>query len=250
MSELATFQADFAKGLLGAITHPSIPAGPLSVYRNTAISGAVEALRANYPVVRALIGEAMFANAAVDYAVAQPPRSPILALYGRRFADWIEAKCWAAEIPYLADVARIERLHLEALFAQDAAPLASDALSGIAPEEWNVTHLQLHPATRLLWSDLPAMTIWLAHQRATPGPIDPVWRPEGALFSRPFSTVQAQILDAPAHRFLGGVRRGQSVAAAALDTSEIYPHADLGEVFRTLIEAGVFAAQIPTDRTV
>src|SRR5262245_41548062 len=115
MSELARFQDDFVR----ALTRPAPERGVLSIYRNTSLSGAVEALADNFPVVRAIVGEAMFRSVAVDYALAQPPNSPVLALYGDRFADWIEAEAWSAQLPYLADVARIERLHLEALFSAD-----------------------------------------------------------------------------------------------------------------------------------
>lgn len=245
MSELAAFQRHFAR----AIAHPPIPRGPLSVYRNTALNGAVEALRDNYPVVRAIIGEAMFDNVAVDYAMAQPPNSPILALYGRRFADWIEAKCWSSTVHYLADVARIERLHIEALFAPDAPPMSGEALARIAPDAWNTTYLEIHPAVRFLATATPAMSIWLAHQCEQPGEIAPDWREEGALFTRPHSTVEAHILEAPARRLFTGLRQGESVGLAALATAERFPTADLGAVFGAFIEAGVFAAPPPTDRS-
>lgn len=239
MSELAAFQRDFAK----AIAHGSKELGPLTIYRNTSLSGAVAALGDNYPVVRAILGQAMFENVASDYAVAKPPTSPVLALYGRRFADWIEAKTWSEATPYLADVARIERLHIEALFAVDARPLTGDALVRVSPDAWSVTRLGLHPATRFHWSPTPAMSIWLAHQSATPGVIEPDWRPEGALFLRPHSTVEARLLDAPAHKFLTALRHGESVGVAALLTAELHPQADLGGLFQSFIQAGVFAAR-------
>jgi len=245
MSELVTFQQDFAR----AMARRPADLGPLSVYRNTSLSGAVEALIDNYPVVRAIIGDAMFGNVAIDYAMAQPPNSPVLAFYGRRFADWIEAKFWAADMPYLADVARIERLHIESLFAADARPLAQDALAEIGPDAWSVTRLRLHPATRIHASPMPAMSIWLAHQSGRPSVIEPEWRPEGALFTRPHSTVQARVLDAPAQQFLNAIRRGESVGVAALETAERHPRADIGALFATFIEAGVFAAHPAPERT-
>ena len=245
MSELVTFQRDFAR----AMTRQSAELGPISVYRNTSLSGAVEALADNYPVVRAIIGEAMFSAVAIDYAMAQPPTTPVLALYGRRFADWIEAKFWAVNTPYLADVARIERLHIESLFSADAPPLSQDALAEIGPDAWSVTSLRLHPATRFHWSPMPATSIWFAHQSGAPGQIEPEWRPEGALFTRPYSTVQAQVLDAPAQQFLRAIRQGETVGVAALHTAHIYPQADIGGLFASFIAAGVFAARASLERT-
>ena len=63
------------------------------------------------------------------------------------------------ELPYLADVARLDRLWLECF------------LSGA-------------PATRVTWFATPAVTIWQAHRQ--PGGFDelePEWREEGALFA-------------------------------------------------------------------
>ena len=79
----ASFQRDFAATI-------DLPAtGAMAVYRNTVLHGAVEALRANYPVVEQVLGSEMFVQVAVDFASECPPRSPVLALYGRDFADWI-----------------------------------------------------------------------------------------------------------------------------------------------------------------
>jgi hypothetical protein len=243
MSELATFQRAF----LSALARPDAELGPLAIYRNTSLSGAVEALCDNYPVVRAILGEPLFRDLAAEYAQAQPPDSPVLALYGRRFPDWIAAK---GLLSYLGDVGRIERLHLEALFAADALPLQPDALAEVDPETWNRTRLNLHPAARYHWSPLPAMSIWLAHQDGTPVALEPEWRAECALFTRPWSTVEARILDAPAKRFLSAIRVGETVGAAALVTAERHPDADLGGLFRTLLEAGAFAAPLHPKRNV
>ena len=94
------------------------------MYRNTVLRGAVEALRANFPVVEQILGAEMFDSVAVDFATDCPPRRPILALYGARFSDWLEEQTWTSDLPYLPDVARVERLRVECLMATDAEPLA------------------------------------------------------------------------------------------------------------------------------
>ena len=57
---LLEFQQDFA----AAIGEPA--AGAMSVYRNTVLSGCVDALRANYQVVEQILGSDMFEAVAVD----------------------------------------------------------------------------------------------------------------------------------------------------------------------------------------
>ena len=146
MSELSRFQQIFG----GKIAKPV--AGAMAVYRNTALAGAVDALHANYPVVAKMVGTSMFDAMAVDFASAAPPDSPVLATYGKGFADWIEDQDWASEVPYLSEVARLEYLFIEALFAAEAEPLELAMLTGIAPADWANFRLKLHPATRFGWS--------------------------------------------------------------------------------------------------
>jgi hypothetical protein len=235
MSDQQAFQADFAV----AITQPVD--GPLSVYRNTTLAGSADALQANYPVCAALLGEETFRALAVDYAEARPPRRPVLAYYGARFADWLEDHALAFDLPYLSAVARLERLHLESFLAPDAQTLVMADLAGT--REWDAVKLKLHPAARFGWATCPAMTIWLAHEHGPPErAIAPAWRPEGALFTRPRLHVAARVLDRAMHRMLFGIRLGESVGSAALATAALYPDADPGAALAALVDAGAFAA--------
>src|SRR5688500_18157832 len=118
MSDLATFQRAFADALM-ADGEPPTPfrSQAFAVYRNTAARGAVEALRAAYPTVDMLVGEEMFTEVAIDYRRERPPFSPVLSDYGVDFASYLAQQPWTSELPYLADVARLDRLWLEAFLA-------------------------------------------------------------------------------------------------------------------------------------
>ncbi len=234
MSDLRAFQRKFA----AAISAPA--AGRLRVYRNTVLHGAVEALRANYPVVARLLGEDMFDSLAVDFASAQPPTSPILAIYGEGFAEWIEDQCWSLEFPYLPDVARVERIHIESLFAADAEPVHLGALAGA---DWDSLRLDLHPAARFDWLLSPAVTLWLAHQHDNV-PHEPEFarRSEGLLITRPHLSVWPLELEPAQHRMLVAIASGASVGSAALAAAETHPGADIGVLFASLVNAGAFVA--------
>ena len=119
----------------------------MAVYRNTVIHGAVEALQANYPVVEQIIGEEMFEHVAVDFASTCPPASPVLALYGREFGDWLMHQRWIGDLPYLPDVARVERLHVACLFAPDEEPIPLEQVRNVTP----TATLRLHPAVQFAW---------------------------------------------------------------------------------------------------
>jgi hypothetical protein len=246
MPDLAAFQHAFAR----ALSNGFACTGGLAVYRNTTLCGAVEALRANYPVAEAIVGHTMFDAIAAEYAQVAPPRSAVLAEYGAGFADWIEHQPWAGDAPYLSDVARFERLHIESLFAEEANPLSGDMIAATAPQDWENVKLRLHPATRFGWATAPAMRIWLAHQHGIPSDLAPDWHSEGGLFVRPFGQVAAHVLEPAAHRFLFGIRLGETVGASALAASSLYPDADIGGLFASFIAIGAFSAPKPNERII
>jgi hypothetical protein len=231
--DLIEFQRDFA----AAIDRPV--AGAMAVYRNTVLHGAVEALRANYPVVEQIVGADMFEQVAVDYAGECPPRRPVLALYGERFADWLEKQAWIGQLPYLADVARAERLHVECLMSADAQPLAAPRVREICRQ--SSTRLTLHPSARFTWLTTPAMSVWLAHQHGFESQLDLKWEAEGALFIRPEPFVtHAHRIGRAAHRLLFGLRLGEPVSSALETAAQLYPQEDLTAVFSSLVNLGAF----------
>ena len=235
--ELASFQRQF----VAAIDRPAD--GALAVYRNTVIHGAVEALRSNYPVVEQIVGEEMFEGLAVEFSAACPPRTPVLATYGATFAEWLTKQPWIEDLPYLADVARIERLHVESLVAPDADPLLVDDARSLDLTELRLT---LHPALRFRWLQTPAMSIWLAHQQPVPAVIEPEWKPEGALFARPSPFVMhTPRIGAAAHRILFGIRLGERVGTALAAASRLYPRENGEAIFAGLLNLGAFAAPAP-----
>jgi hypothetical protein len=238
LPDLHNFQSDFA----ALIDRPV--EGPMAVYRNTILHGAVEALRGNFPVVEQIVGEEMFEGVAVDFASECPPRTPVLALYGNRFADWLAAQDWIADLAYLPDVARVERLHVECLMAADAEPIGDVRVremlrAGQAP-------VRLHPAVRFEWLRTPAMSIWLAHQRPIAAEIEPEWKAEGALFARPAPfLLHAPRIGPAAHRILFGVRIGEALDATLAAAVRLYPDEDCTAVLASLVNLGVFTASAP-----
>ena len=231
--ELLQFQRSFAAALDGTA------GGAMAVYRNTVFHGAVEALRANFPVVEQIIGEEMFEHVAVDFASTCPPRDPVLALYGAEFADWLTHQKWISDLSYLPDVARVERLHVECLLATDRGPASLEEAMRIS---WHTNgRLRLHPALRFSWLSTPAMSIWLAHQRPVPSEIAPEWKPEGALFARPSPfVVHAPRIGPVANRILSGIRLGETVSASMATAARLYPSEDCAAVFASLANLGAF----------
>ncbi len=231
---LLEFQRDF----VATIDAPAD--GPMRVYRNTVLSGSIEALRANYPTIARLLGDEMFDRIAADHCAECPPRRPILALYGGGLPEWLKRQSWISEFPYLADVARIDWHYIEALFAPDVQALAASELHGRS--DWQALRLPLHPAAHFDWLSTPAMSIWSAQREEAEGELEFDWVAEGVLITRPDLEVCATRLERAGHRFLAGIRLGETVGDAALATAALYPETDVGSLFIALVNLGAFAS--------
>lgn len=136
----------------------------LQVYRHNTFANLSDALAADFPVVRRLVGEGFFAYAADGYIRRHPPRSGNLHDFGKEFADFLAAFPAARTLPYLPDVARLECAWQEAYHAADAAPLPLDALAAVAPAQYGSLAFRLHPSARLLASGYPVLRIWQVNQ--------------------------------------------------------------------------------------
>ncbi|NNM76471.1 DUF2063 domain-containing protein [Sphingomonas sp. ID1715] len=239
MPELAAFQADFAARL----SQPCTQRNGFVVHRNNWMFATIEALGDLFPTVCRLIGAEAFEGFAADFIAHEPPASPIVSRYGAGFADFLCDQPWVADIPYLPDVATIDRFHLEALLAADAAPLEPASLAELAPADWATLRLKTHPALRIGWFTTPAPSIWLAHRGDRP-PDDfaPDWQAEGIAITRPGHEVTARLIGRAEHRFLFGLRLGETVSEAAVAATSLYPDEDFAALFARTLESGALAA--------
>lgn len=233
MPDLATFQEVFAEALFAELPVGAIARKPgFAVYRNTCARSTVEALRAAFSTVDALIGEDAFTGAALDYRCSQPPCSPVLSDYGHDFADFLARQPWTAELPYLADVAKLDRLWLECFLAPDT-PSRFRAVG-------NMPRLALNPAARFAWLATPAMTIWQAHRQPEGfDQLEPEWRAEGALFTRRDLSIHAEQIDRAGHLLLVLASAGATLADGLAAVETAHPAADASALFARLLAAGV-----------
>lgn len=250
MRQLAERQHDFALALLDArrVTPPGL-VGPdgiesprrFAVYRNNVVAGLIGTLKDNYPAVCRIVGIEFFRAMAREFVTANPPRSPIMLDYGADFADFIAAFAPVVTLPYLADVARIERAWTEAYHAADSRTLASKDLLAIDQTRLAEVCLRLHPSLRLVQSRFPAVTIW--HMNVVDGeaaPVDLEAGGEDALIIRPSAEVCVHELPPGGFEFVKTIATGQPVVAAAIAALEVTPQFDLKAMLAGLVEAGAF----------
>jgi hypothetical protein len=261
VADAKSFAARFASALLDpALPSPACVRGPrfkavtsrYNVYRNNVTVSLINALAAVFPATKNITGDDFFRAMARFYLRAQPPISPLLFEYGRDFPDFIEQYQYARPVPWLADVARIERAWLDAYHAADAEPLAPQALASIPPERLADTVLIPHPATRVLRSRFAALTMFSAHKGdAAPslpstaseeGKGGGGGEPEDTLVTRPDLEVVATRLPPGGATFLARLIAGDSLGAAAAQALAECPSFDLSGNIAGFLEAGAFVA--------
>ncbi|MEO8523669.1 MAG: DNA-binding domain-containing protein [Caldimonas sp.] len=230
---LAAFQRRFAAALfadVGSDAADAVATQPgFIVYRNTVMRGAVDALAANHPTVAQLVGVEWFEHVAARFVSTNLPRDGSLALYGVGFADFLAAFAPSGELPYLADVARLDRAWTEAHLAADAPVLTARDLAGLSPQALLDAVLVPHPAARWLrFESSPAFTIWRRHREGSPTFDDLAWRGESGLVVRPFGEVTWHAIDVGVVSFLQACARGLCFADAsdAADAVEVADCAD------------------------
>jgi hypothetical protein len=217
----------------------SDPSQRFAVYRNNVTVSLIDALADTYPVTQAMVGEDFFRAMARLFVRAEPPASPVLALYGDGLADFIEGFAAAASLPYLADLARLEMLYVEAYHAADATPVALTELAGLLADEDALAGVRfvMHPSLRLLRSPYAVISLWAAHQTQAVAEslsaIEPN-RGEAALLIRQGLEVQIIPIESGAAEFIGNL--GNDVPfAAATDTSVPF---NLGAALELLLRCG------------
>ncbi len=251
------YAAAFVPGLLDpSRPPPDIVAGPggkaaekrYAVYRNNVTVSLIDALAVTFPAVERITGESFFRAMARSFVRAHPPTSPLLFEYGERFADFVDAYDYAAGMPWLPDVARIERAWLDAYHAADAEPLRPEALATLAPDRLAEATFTPHPAMRILRSRFPAVSIFAVNRGDGPvGPIE-TFEPEDALVTRPHLDVEVRRLPPGGAAFLTRLAEGVALPEAAGAVFGEAPDFDLAQNIACMIEAGAFTTIVEAIR--
>ena len=193
--------------------HGQPPVKRFGVYRNTIMSSLIEALRSQFEAVERLIGADYFKALAKIFVQQQPPRSPVLADYGDTFPAFLAGFPPLGHLPFLADVARIERAQIIAFHAADAQPLSFEDLQAYDEDALAQLVLALHPAAKLVVAPNAAFSIW--HENAgdehVPDTQQDYGAPQTTLITRPVFEVHTRLASFELCAFLQGVERGRSL---------------------------------------
>ena len=240
-------QAQFARALmdpqLRAPTglrawNGSDPAMRFAVYRNNVIVSLLDALADTFPVVQCLVGEDFFRAMARVYLHSNPVKTRVLTWIGNAFPDFIAAFEPASSLRYLADVARLEILRVQAYHAADIAPVSLQILAQALndPESLAELKLKLHPSVQLLASRYAVYSLWAAHQGALSiSMLDPELAQSVLIYRRELD-VEVVNLSPAQGQFLGQLMARAGFASAAQVAAEQDSDFDLAAFLATLIQ--------------
>lgn len=198
----------------------------LAVYTANAGVNAERALAARYPTVLAMLGDETFAPMARAVWRQSPPARGDLAQWGDTLPAFLADAEQLAELPYLADVARLDDAVTRAEGAADVEPDLTTLLR-LGDTEADRLVLRPAPGLALVASAHPVVTIWRAHHDAQQAALaDPFaaarealaeQRAETALVWRKGWAVRVAEVDAPTAAFLRLAFGQAQPLAAALD---------------------------------
>jgi hypothetical protein len=223
----------------------------LQAYQSNGHALAERSLRATYPVLAMMLGEANLAGLARAFWHRHPPTRGDMAHWGDALPDFLAARADLADMPYLADVARVEWALHTAASAVDATPDPASFARLTDPDAAGLT-LTLAPGTALIDSPHPVVSLVQSHRHGMPSLADAAQRlreavPESALVWRQgFRPCVAQARPVEA-ALLRGLLQGQDLSAAldaalatALDDTQTFDFSLwLADAVRTGLVTGV-----------
>jgi hypothetical protein len=230
--------------LLTAVAGDTIPAtARLSVYRHHVFESLGTALAATFPTVRALVGPDFFRGLARAFVGHALPLQPVLTEYGADFPAFI-AGCEAArDLPYLADVARLDWALNLAFHAPPNGRLQAADLSTVPAERLPSLSIALAVGAVLVSSRYPLDRIWETSQPgAASETVDLSSGASNLLVLRRPDDAAFVSLSAGEAAFAAALGAGMSLEQAAGAAFQGDPAFDLSTAFARLLSLGAFAA--------
>ncbi len=131
-----------------------------AIYRDGYVARIVEALENDFRGLRRVLGRGAFCAMTGRYLRSYPPFSFDIGQAGARLPEFLRDDHVSRALPFLADLARLERTQLESFVARDATALAWSDLARLGPDAAADLPLRLCPGTALLRSAWPVLDIW------------------------------------------------------------------------------------------
>jgi hypothetical protein len=187
----------------------------LDVYANAYFYRLLESLAAHFVTVHRVLGEERFHDLVAHYLMRFPSNSPNIGDLGEAFPGFIQESPHSKSIPFLYELAMLERAIMECLFTNHLPPLDVRSIPTKSEEEWATARFVLDPAIRLLSVQWSVDQLW--KYREQPEPLElPAFRessPRHLLLYRDDNWVNVTVMDIDPWKALHMLRSGMSLGA-------------------------------------
>jgi hypothetical protein len=214
------------------------PIRRLRIYQNNTRASLTSTLIAVFPVTARLVDERFFRYVASEFIRFHPPSQPRLVRYGAEFPNFLRTFDGPAEMPFVAETARLEWAIAEAL---DAAVLPAQTIAALDGAGDATPELALQPSLRFVISHWPVLTIWSAHQEG--GDLDGLdlrtRRPERIALWRSGDNVRFSVLSSAQFSFRFSLKAGLGLEKAVARALTHEPMFDLVGALVSLFQDGL-----------
>lgn len=214
-----------------------------SVYRNGYLRTCVDALGANFPTVKSIVGDDFFKGLALEYVRLHPPTRTTLAGYGQEFPLFLLNSRGSHGLAYLADIAALDYAWLECYFDAEHESLTAGDIDDYVAHGRDITELAVHlsAGVRLVTTGYRITDIWV-EIRAT-GKLERVFSaaaaPGNVLVWREDDVISIRSLCEAEFVFLDTLRAGSSLGAAAEAALALDDGFDVAAHFADLLQHGI-----------
>lgn len=132
----------------------------LGIYYDAYRLRIIDALSSTYPILKALLGDDLFEQAARSYIDSYPSTYRNMRWVGDKMAEHLRATL--PQYPIASEMASFEWGLSLAFDAEDAPILALHDLAAIAPENWADLRFQFHPSMQLFTFKWNVLRVWQA----------------------------------------------------------------------------------------
>jgi hypothetical protein len=225
------------------------------VYTCGYVTRIAEAMGADFGAIHRVLGPEAFRALVERYLAEHPPRSHDLGHAGDRLPEFLEGDPLVLDLPFLPDLARLERCVVRAFVAEDAPILTWAGLRALPSGRVANTLLVLHPSVAVVRSPWPIVDLWNSrHLEDEAIDIAVENRPCVALVHRHGFRVVCETVPSELASILEALQGCTTILAelpllAAPAAGEVAAVRGLVETFRALVEKGLFVQPRGPDRT-
>lgn len=169
MSELRARQLQMLNYLMGQPSeiqahirdHGTIDAATrLHIYRNAYQVRFWETIDNDHPILGSYLGDDMFNQMVRDYIEQHPSKFRSLRNFADALPEFLVDYPVFADYPHIAELAKFERLLMDAFDARDEQPCDRQALLTLPAELWPAATFKFHPSLRAFRCQYNSVELW------------------------------------------------------------------------------------------